>query len=131
MKLPTSGEQQKATPEEPARPAEPASRGRAREEEPARDEAPPSRRTPVAVDQVGDAAVRIAARAWRKSGVCPKVTVPSRVLASAKLTKREAFVASLLDGDLTLSEIVEASGMTEATVTAAIRELVRLGLAKL
>lgn len=90
-----------------------------------------SSREPIRVDSVGDAAVKLATRANRKSGVRPKLVVPIRVLATANLSKHEAFVASLLDGQLTLEEVLDTSGMKEDVVQAAIRKLVELKLAKL
>jgi hypothetical protein len=88
-------------------------------------------REPLRVDDVGDAAVRIASRARTASGVRPRIMVPARVLQTAKLTRREAFVASLLDGHLTIEEIIDSAAMPEEIVQAAIRRLVELKLVKL
>lgn len=88
-------------------------------------------REPLRVDDVGDAAVRIASRAKQKSGVRPRIMVPARVLQTAKLTRREVFIASLLDGHLTIEEIIDSAAMPEEIVQAAIRRLVELKLVKL
>ena len=57
--------------------------------------------------------------------------VPARVLQTAKLTRREVFIASLLDGHLTIEEIIDSAAMPEEIVQAAIRRLVELKLVKL
>ncbi len=105
-----------------------------REEKPAARSAPvqakpPQGRTALRVDDVGTAAVRLAARAPQDAR--PRVLVNRRALASAPIDHREAFLVSLIDGSITVAGLVDVSGMREGEVTAALQRLARLGIISL
>lgn len=98
---------------------------------PATSRQPPSGsgRAAVRVDDVGANAVRLATRAT--ADATPKVLVQRRALASAPIDHREAFLVSLIDGTLTVSALVDVSGMPAAEVTTALQRLARLGIVSL
>jgi hypothetical protein len=86
----------------------------------------PKKRPALRVDDVGADAARMAARTSHDAR--PKVLVDRRALASAPIDHREAFLVSLVDGAVTVSGLVDVSGMPEGEVHAALRRLVRLGI---
>lgn len=86
-------------------------------------------RQPIRVDEVGALpkldATRSAARKAK-----PRVVDRKRV-ASSPLTARDAFVLNLVDGTVSVEEIVDTAGMTEEDVMASITRLVRFGIVTL
>jgi hypothetical protein len=99
-------------------PAEPSDRRRAR-----------SSRPPVRVDDVGDVAVAIAARAHVTSA--PKLLKARNELTSAPIDHRDAFVISLIDGRMSVGAIVDVSGMSTPEIVAILERLARLGIVSL
>ena len=83
-------------------------------------------RKPVRVDDVGDAAVAIASRA--APSFAPKLLKSRAELSSEPIDSRDAFVLSLVDGNTSVAQIVDASGMPRADVAAILDRLVQLGI---
>jgi hypothetical protein len=86
-------------------------------------------RPPLRVDDVGDAAVAIAARAHHASA--PKLLKARHELTAAPIDHRDAFVLSLIDGTMNVSAIVDISGMPTAEIVAILERLARLGIVSL
>lgn len=100
----------------------------ARTEPPASGTRPSPRggvRAAVRVDEVGDAAVKLAA-GGRPS--VPRLAASRTAVAQAPLGAREAFVLSLVDGQSGVPAIVDMSGMPEEEVRGILDRLGRLGL---
>jgi hypothetical protein len=89
---------------------------------PGKDTLRRSQRQSIREDDVGS--TRIVAR---KEALRPAIVDPKR-LAKAPLGPREAFLLSLIDGTLTVPDLVDAAGMPSAEVTAILERLVRLGI---
>jgi hypothetical protein len=83
--------------------------------------------TPVTVDKVGDAAVRMA----RSQKGAPRLLASKAAIASAPIDARAAFVLARVDGRTTVDAIVDMSGMPEADVKEILARLARLGLISL
>jgi hypothetical protein len=83
-------------------------------------------RQAIRVDEVGALpkldATRSAARKAK-----PRVVDRKRV-AGSTLTARDAFVLNLVDGTLSVQEIIDTAGMTEEDVMASLTRLVRFGI---
>lgn len=94
---------------------------------------PPSRprtsRPPLRVDEVGDAAVRLAVKAARSAA--PRVLVTRAELARSPIDHREAFVVSLIDGKTDVAGLVDAAGLPRGEVMAILERLVRIGVVAL
>ena len=86
-------------------------------------------RQPVRVDDFGDAAVAIASRAV--PSFAPKLLKSDAEMSAAPLDHRDAFVLSLIDGQMTVEQIVDASGMARPAVAAILDRLVQLGIVAL
>jgi hypothetical protein len=84
-----------------------------------------SDRPAVAVDQVGEAAVKLA-RTRRESA--PKLVASRAVISKAPIDTRAAFVLSLVDGRNSVAAIIDMAGMPEAEVKSLLERLARLGL---
>jgi hypothetical protein len=86
----------------------------------------PRTRPPVRVDDVGDVAVAIASRAMLS--VAPKVLATRAEVSAAPIDSRDAFVLSLIDGKMTVPQIVDVSGMPHKQLAAIVERLVQLGI---
>jgi hypothetical protein len=82
-------------------------------------------RAPLAVDQVGAAAVKLA-RGRRES--VPRILASKAVIETAPLDARAAFVLSLVDGTATVDAIVDSAGMPAEEAKTILARLARLGL---
>ncbi len=91
----------------------------------ARGGAPQSGRPPISVDDVGAAAVRLAARVPRSE--VPKRT-GSRRATRTTLDAQELALLALVDGTRTVGGIIEVTGETAAKVGARLLRLERLGV---
>lgn len=80
----------------------------------------------ILVDDVGDAAVKIAASVRPSSA--PKLVATRTTIAKAPIDTRAAFVLSLVDGQNSVDAIVDMSGMSADEVNSILARLVRLGL---
>ncbi len=94
----------------------------------ARKRAQRSSRRPLRVDDVGATSVVATHDASLSSK--PKLVDRQRVVGSP-LDVRDAFVLSLLDGTLTVQDLVDATGMPEPDVSAILARLTRLGIVSL
>jgi hypothetical protein len=86
-------------------------------------------RPPVRVDEVGEAAVALAARLVRTSA--PKVLKTRRELAQAPLDHRDAFILSLIDSKTSVQGLVDLSGMPHEETVAILERLARLSIISL
>jgi hypothetical protein len=84
----------------------------------------------VKVDEVGEAAVKIARAGLRESGA-PKLAASRAMIAQAPIDARAAFVLSLVDGRNTVESLIDMAGMPEAEVRSILARLQRLGLIRL
>jgi hypothetical protein len=82
-------------------------------------------RQPLRVDDVG--ATTIVATHDASRGSKPQIVDRKRI-PDAPLTAREAFLLALVDGALTVEDLVDAAAMPEREVTAILTRLVRLGI---
>ena len=94
----------------------------------ARKRAQRSSRRPLRVDDVGATSVVAPHDAALSSK--PKLVDRQRVVGSP-LDVRDAFVLSLLDGALTVQDLVDATGIPEPDVSAILARLTRLGIVSL
>lgn len=96
---------------------------------------PRSSRAPVRVDDVGDAAVAIAAKHGRISRAvvigAPKVLRTRQQLEEAPINHRDAFVLSLIDGKTSVQGVVDLAAMPEGEVLAILDRLAALGIVSL
>jgi hypothetical protein len=90
---------------------------------------PRGSRRPVRVDDFGEAAVAIAAKAVRASA--PKIVSTRQELGAAPLDHRDAFVLSLIDGMTSVQALIDLAGMPEQDFNAILERLVRLGIVSL
>lgn len=84
-----------------------------------------SRPAPLRVDDVGNAAMKIASRT-RRSGA-PRLVTARPDARSAPLDPPSAYVLSLVDGVLTVEGLADATGIAEEEVGRIVERLVRLG----
>jgi hypothetical protein len=96
---------------------------------PPRVESGPSRpprgsRNPVAVDDLGPAP----RASVQPLAAKPKVVKSRGDLAAAPLDPREAFLLSMIDGQLTVGSLIDASGMSADEVHTILARLRRLGI---
>lgn len=89
-----------------------------------------SGRPPLSVDDVGTAAVKLAARAPRRESA-PQLLATRGMIAKAPIDTRTAFVLSLVDGRNSVDAIVDMAGMPAEEVKAILARLARLGLVSL
>jgi hypothetical protein len=87
---------------------------------------PHASRGAVRVDDVGDVAVAIASKA--APSFAPKLLKTRGELTSAPIDSRDAFVISLIDGEMSVQAIVDIAGMPRADVGAILDRLVQLGI---
>ena len=87
---------------------------------------PKRERTYLQVEDVGPVAVRLAAMA--RHDPSPRVLVGSRTLAMAPIDSHAAFLISLIDGMLSVVDLIDISGMPEREARAALERLARLGI---
>lgn len=127
MKLPVAGRAARTTLPIPGD-VEPLVEGRERAPSsvPASGRRAKGERAAIAVDDVGDAAVRLGSSP--PMAARPKVVKTRRELEGAPLDPREAFLLSLVDGKMTVSSLVDVSGFAEADVLSMLARLRRLGI---
>jgi hypothetical protein len=82
-------------------------------------------RPPLAVDQVGTAAVKLA---QSRRGEAPRLVASRSTIAQAPIDARAAFILSLVDGVTTVDALVDMSGMPGDEVRTILGRLTRLGL---
>lgn len=83
----------------------------------------------MTIDDVGPAAVKLAAKGRRESA--PKLLGTRAMIAKAPIDHRAAFLLSLVDGKNAVADLVDMSGMEAAEVHAMLDRLARLGLVQL
>jgi hypothetical protein len=88
-----------------------------------------SSRPPIRVDDVGAAAVAIASKAVRTSGV--RLLKTRSELTNAPIDHRDAFVLSLIDGAMSVQALVDVSGFAEEEIVNILARLARLGIVSL
>ena len=88
-----------------------------------------SRRPYVSVDDVGRKVMRSAADARGDSK--PRVLVDRPTLAAALNDDREALLVLLIDGTMTVAELIAHSGMAERNAENVLERLTRLGIISL
>lgn len=81
---------------------------------------------PACLDEVGPATSAIAVR--MDAFVAPRCVASSDDVRIANITSRDAFVLSLIDGQLSLRNVLDISGLREDLVVTSIDRLARLGL---
>lgn len=89
------------------------------------DEERPSRRSPIRVDCVGDAAIALASRTRRSSVPRPAAKPPDA--ASAPLAPESLRVLFLIDGRTSIDGLSEATGIPPGRVASIVDRLGRLG----
>src|SRR5262245_20240800 len=82
-------------------------------------------REPLRVDEVRPRAKKVTFRG--AVAQVPRLVKGARI-AKAPLDPRDGFVLSMIDGVLSLPELADATGMTEAAVENIVARLVRLGI---
>lgn len=96
---------------------------------------PRSSRPPVRVDEVGDAAVAIAAKHGRASRnllpSAPTLLKTRRELENAPINHRDAFVLSLVDGKTSVQGVVDLAAMPDGEALAILDRLAALGIVSL
>jgi hypothetical protein len=89
-------------------------------------------RPPVRVDEVGEAAVAIAAKRGRASAVAaPTLLKTRRELESAPINHRDAFILSLIDGNTSVQGVVDLAAMPDGEVRGILERLAGLGIISL
>lgn len=84
-------------------------------------------RQSIREDDVGDAAARFGATP-APSNARPKLVRSRKELAGAPIDHRDAFVMSLVDGQMTVQTLVDVAGMPEQELVAILTRLRRLGI---
>jgi uncharacterized membrane protein len=112
---PPEGRYSSAVAEEEVVPLPPASKGASRR----------SFREPLRVDDVG--ATNIVASRGAALNAKPRLLSRERI-SDSPLSARDAFILSLVDGALTVQDLVDAAGMPEPEVSAILARLSRLGI---
>ncbi|HEY8074827.1 MAG TPA: hypothetical protein VIF62_11975 [Labilithrix sp.] len=95
------------------------------------DDGWPEERTrpmPRVLDEVGAATAAMAS--GNDTLVRPRCVVSAQDVRSANIGPREAFVLSLLDGQLTLRAVLEVAGMREDLVVTSLDRLAGLGIVR-
>jgi hypothetical protein len=86
---------------------------------------PRASRPPVRVDDVGQAAVRLARGPEERA---PRLKASDRMIAQAPIDSRTAFLLSMIDGQNTVETLADVTGMARDEVSALLERLTRLGL---
>jgi hypothetical protein len=116
------------TSEQPSRPPERRASPAWGTEAPTSTRRKRSHRPAVVVDDVGDAAVKLARTLCDGA---PKPLGSRDMIARAPIDTRAAFVLSLVDGRNAVEALVDMSGMPDEEVRAILARLARLGLISL
>lgn len=83
-------------------------------------------RQSIREDDVGEAAARFGAPT--SSSVRPRLVRSRKELAGAPIDHRDAFVMSLVDGQMSVAMLVDVAGMPEEELVAILTRLRRLGI---
>jgi hypothetical protein len=83
------------------------------------------RPSPVRVDQVGGAAMKIASRGRPSSA--PRLAKAKLDASKAPLDSQSAYVLSLIDGTTTVDGLADITGISESAIVQIIERLERLG----